>query len=362
MAVIFFDGFNREINTNHWTATNATHSTNVISIASSNPVANNLRLSNIGTHSSKKLYLGLRLSSYYADDNQPFITFYNSSNSAVLQLTWNTSTVTVPNVGINVVTAGGTTATTYTVLNSIAQTAFGPFNFGPGLSNLTGVFQATRVLEFEINLTNNTIKMQYNGQSLFNSSSNETTGGLAIGNNIAGLAIFGSPLGTTMIEDIYLIDDSGSFANTWLGNNFAIHSPDLQSSGAGNGWTVVPADNGVYLNSADSDTSYVRTASIDAQIAFDLTTFSPSGNNPVVAGIRVDSVSRRLQLDAAYKYLYRNQSSETAYEMGDRIVLTGSTYTRKPAQFINVNPETGAQWTSAQINDNAFGLKSVDHA
>jgi hypothetical protein len=362
MAVIFFDGFNRAINTNHWAATNATfiNSQSQANIDASNPVTNNLRLSNIGTHSSKKLYFGVRLINHYIIDDQPFITFYNSSNSVALRLTWNTSTVSSPDIGINVVTAAGSTATTYTVLNSIAGAVWGTNQFVS--PPVTYAFNASRVFEFEIDLTNNTIKMQYNGQSLFNSSSNETTSGLAIGNNIAGLAIFGPVISTLSVQDVYLIDDAGSFANTWLGDNFAIHSPNLQHSSAGSGWTVVPADSGVYLTSDDSDTSYVRTASVDAQIAFDLQTFSPSGNNPVVAGIRIDSVSRRLQLDAAYKYLYRNQSTNIGYEMGDRIVLTGSTYMRKPAQFINVNPETSAQWTATEINNNAFGLKAVDPA
>lgn len=79
----------------------------------------------------------------------------------------------------------------------------------------------------------------------------------------------------------------------------------------------------------------------------------------LAAGVRVNSVARRLVLPAAYKHLYYNPATETGYELGDRIVLTESNYTNQTAQFINKNPETDAQWTVSEINAGGFGVKSV---
>lgn len=495
MAVIFFDGFTRAIDTHYWAATGVTLSGDTVVISQSDPVTNKLLLSNIGTHLNKKLYLGLRVANYYVRDDQPFITFYASSNNAVLQLTWNTSDVAYPNVGINVVKVGSylsgggppnsageprypisvngqnytittmtgnyvtnathfnttempwwgddataqawaaaaaqqipawtlgpspsepdvqfgwqrrlgpndgyvidtysadyinssssngsffedglppenfryavldlgttpisytTTVTTFNVLNSIADVSWS-LN-----GDIRYIFSENRVLEFEIDLVNNTLKIQYNGQSLFDGANADTATQLAIGNDLTAVALFGSVLSSTLVRDIYLVDDTGSFANTWLGVNFAVHAQNTQGFPTiSTNWTAEPNLDGNYLHTNDSDISFVRTDALNAPLAYDLSTISPGGYNPVVAGIKVASVARRLQLNAAYKHIYRNQSTNTNYEMGERIVLTSPTYAQQPAQFINVNPETNAQWTVTQINSNAFGVKSVDPA
>lgn len=366
MAVIFFDGFDRAMDAHYWTSTNAGFGESVLTFVASDPVTNNARLGNIGTHTAKKLYFGLRLLTYDVKHDQPFLKFYNASGSVVLTLQWNLNDgplVAYPNVGLEPVLASGATLSPFVVSNSIAGVGFSN-------GNPRSIFLGAVVLEFELDLTAYTLAVTFNGQPLQTMSAATTLTGLTSAvSEIAGLAIFGGTTSTATVQDMYLIDDTGTFANTWLGNNFAIHaletSPNNSYPVHNTGWVDKNNSSSVSkddIKTNDGDGSFMRTGTFDKEIAFNLTDISPGGFNPAVAGIRVRSVARRQLLNAAYKHFVWNPSSTTGAEMGTRVVLTNSTYAAQPGQFINVNPLTSAQWTVADVNNTGFGAKSVDPA
>jgi hypothetical protein len=372
MAVIFFDGFNRTPNLNHWTLTNATFAVGANSslavINANGDASNKIRLSNVGTHSNKKLYLGVRIAGYAAphDATQSFLTFYNAAGDSVLVIKWDTN-VAASDLGLTIV-QGATTLTTYTILNSIASTGTvsntGARNFFVG-TGPSGISSVGRVLEFEIDLADDTIAVRYEGQSLLNSAAAELTSLATPIADIATLDIFGAVTDDygvyPVVFDLYLLDDTGTFANTWLGSEFEVKSSTFDNTAPTfNQWNVVGGSNGSVLNSADGDTSYIRSGVFNEVGVFPVSDISSSIFAPAIAAMRVDSVSRRPSLDAAYKYAYNNGT--TTFEMGSRIVLASGTYATKPAQIIRTNPNTNQAWTLSQINSGSFGVKSVDPA
>lgn len=241
----------------------------------------------------------------------------------------------------------------FKMLNSIATV---------GYNNPTPdryLFSTSRLFEIELDLTNNTLAVKYNEQNLLNTSNTTTITSLGITDPVAAIAIFGSSVDAdTHVDNMYLIDDSGAFANTWLGNSFQVHSPNFTGNFS-SGWQGVPDNGGYQLNSADGDASYLRVGTFDNYSTCQLTDITPSGVSPGVAGLRINSVSRRANLPAAYKYAYKNPNTSTDFEMGTKIT-PNTMYELQPAQFISINPETSAQWTVTEINDGAFGVKSVD--
>jgi hypothetical protein len=371
MAVIFFEGFTRPLDTHYWTNTNGvvTESTGGSSAAggsvyfpNSDPVVNNLRLGNIGSHTSKKLYFGIRLQQYFVKHAQPFLKFYDASNNVALTLQWNLNDVANPDVGIQAVTAGGSSLSPFIVDDAIAGVAY------TAGTDYRGLFVNEAVLEFELDLTAYTLAVKFNNQALQTVSAVTTlTGMTSAVATITGVAFFGGYNGGTTY-DVYLVDDSGSFANTWLGSTFRIHSPTFSGSSSNSyntNWANQSnnAPTGSEVNDSDSDSTFIRTGTFNEEVAFDLNTVTPSGFNPAIGAIRLRSVARRQVLDAAYKYFYYD-SNYYGYgaEMGARMVLTSSAYTAQNTQFINTNPLSGAQWTIDDINDGWFGVKSVDPA
>lgn len=365
MAVIFFDGFNRPVEPTYWTTQGAIDYPGALRLPESTPVANNALLKNIGTQSNKKLYFGLRVGSYtvatsLGTTGQPFLVFYDSTDTSVLEILWTDNNITSPDIGL-LVKQSGTVVATYTVLNSIASVIT---NTAPnGVKILS---PNDRVFEFEIDLANDTLAIRFEGQNLQNDSNASSTTISSIG-DIASIRVYGGAVANSnscYVRDTYLVDDTGTFANTWLGSNFAVHSPDVSSGSPVVGdWTSTSQYNAATaLNTNDSDTGYIRTKNFNDYYICNVDDISPTGVSPVVAGIRLNSVARKVQLDSAYKYAYRNKTTNTNYDMGTKIVLTNTAYQAKAAQFINVNPETAAQWTVSEINDNAFGVKSVDPA
>lgn len=482
MSVIFFDGFARELDPHYWTkfgTVNEAPQSSYLTIDGNYHPTSRLKLKNIGTHSNKKLYFGIRLQACSTDVYQnPFVIFYNTDGAPVLRLNFTKANVSYPDVGISVeklndagfdphkefsvnLTGGGefgqyydtttitaawgnlptsvtdpggdrkivlgdmaaviaaykatalvgenpttplfffesyaesdgvgsitgtyldtdgTTApatlttsdvvtwvfksdteivTTYTLLNSIASVAYANH------SDHTIFFNGARVIEVELDLVVGAIAVRYEGQNLLNQQNAAVTSVGSI-NNVSALAVFGGTkdtYGLTTIYDMYLVDNTGTFANRWLDKNFTIHSPNL------NGGSLVDDQwdsqagtyiDGTYLNSNNGDSTYIKTGSFDQYAVFNLDNISPTELIPNVGGVRVSSVSRKTAFDSAYKYTCRIDGAN--YDFGTKMTLTGETtnYVQQPAQFLLENPSTAAQWTVTQLNATGFGVKSVD--
>lgn len=106
MSVIFFDGFARALDLNYWTkfgTVNESPNSSYLTIDGNYHPTSRIKLDNIGEHSNKKLYFGVRLQTCSTDVYQnPFVIFYNNVGAPVVRLNFTRANVSYPDVGISV--------------------------------------------------------------------------------------------------------------------------------------------------------------------------------------------------------------------------------------------------------------------
>ena len=385
MSVIFFEGFNHidpfspnfvlDVN-NFELVGGSTGSSYTGNLFFDEGNTNNLKLKNIGTHSAKKVYLGFRAQSYSVSPAEPLklVEIYDSAASTIFsvepQTTYN-STI-APDMHLDIKNAAGTTLGTFRLLDAIATTGVngsaGDPPYGPedGYSFFTNT---PRVLEFEINLIANTVAMRYEGQNLL-TITNSTTVPIPSTTGISSLAFFsrGASVWTsapTGLQDFYLIDDADGPANTWLGADFSILPLSFETASpayVAENWVDNYESSAVYANnvmSLDNDLSYVNTASFPNHLLFNVQQIFPPQTLPVVGGLRLHAVARKVSKDSKYVHAYQNTSGGK-YELGPAVNLTSTAYSHATG-FVDKNPETNAAWTVTQINSGfLFGIKSLD--
>ena len=389
MSVIFFDGFEARnqngslysyIDTNYWARSDgaAVYGTDTgwgRGITLSATAGYVVFLQNIGTHTNKKLYLGLRWSidGYQTGfpSNPPLLTIYNSSNSAVLDVS-----ITQQNLAANAlvglaVSQNGQLVTTYSMFNSLAA----PITVRDGFSDYFFRLDLSPrpVFEFEFDLVNNTVALRYQNVELFNTNSQSLTTVSAFG-AVAKIGLHGGS-SSSVLYDIYLVDDTGTFANTWLGNSFSVQplsatqqnltvNSDAQLIINGAAQPSALASTALAEDSSGS-TGFIRLPEVGDYFAASFsdppTSFSPEIYYPLIAGLRLDSVARgaSASLPSAYKFVFYEPFGASLHEMGATIPLSSGAYAKKPAQFVNTNPDSGGQWDIPTINAASFGVKNV---
>ena len=387
MAVIFFDGFNRDINDAQWSrpdeaavVLSGTVRTNSgpqsILIMGDDTLDKRLVLSNIGTHSAKKLYLGFVMHNFVNDSNddslypngRPLLRFYNSSNAVVLTVAFDTTSTGTnsqlslgKNIDINMLQSN-TIVDSYRV--GLSSDHYSQRIVGYSGSN-TWIYY-----EFEIDLasTPNTVAMRINGVPLVNLNSTQKTNLTPI-SNISKLEFIGARQRAnyyaayyTFIDDFYLIDDTGSRENTWLGPDTIVRNIEVQNSN----FDSAVIDNQWYstgdyqrLYSDDGDTSTIRSTAFNQFQIYNWSDISPSSLLPgtLVGGVRISTKAKNASLPAAYRIVGRN-SGGTIYDLSNKYVMSDYTYKTRGPEYILNNPETGDRWTIAEFNSFGFGVKS----
>jgi hypothetical protein len=232
--------------------------------------------------------------------------------------------------------------------------------------------QVTRVLEFEIDASNQRISAKFEGQLLYETISGTGSGNLNIASStfFTGLDIHGSQTCASKLHDIYLIDSGGDYANTWLGHDFKV-VPTLFNSidpAVLNEWTEVSNNTdirrGNLLNINDGDSAYVAAGVPQNKQAYKIqpygsTTIGDSGTDPNVAGIRAANIARKKDsANFSYTYIAHDTDSGVTNEMGAAMLANNQQYTLEKTQFINEDPRTDSQWELNDIlNFRGFGLK-----
>ena len=169
-------------------------------------------------------------------------------------------------------------------------------------------------------------------------------------------------------DDFVLVDDTDSFANTWMGRDArvypveilpAFNSP-LVSTPADNEWVAVGTPNSAVTSGEDGDSSYFRSAGPGSTQMFATTTITPDPTNAAIAGIRFNASARNINVPAAYEYVYRSELNNTSVYALDTpaVTLTTASYSRDNS-FSIINPATGARWTPSQINNGMLGVRQI---
>jgi len=385
MAIIFFDGFNRDLDENHWTLTNTTNmglNSNVRSGSGPNSMHlygdealdYRLSLTNIGTHSAKTLYLGFALHNYVTTTSdtalypsgRPFLRFYNSSNVLVLTLTFDTTPTSSnsqveygTDVNINVVQAN-------TIVDTYTAGLSGEYHGQIVAINEWIYFE----FELDIESATNTLAMHIAGMPLVNSNSLQKTDLTTI-SNIAKIEFVNGRIrqytsSGCYIDDLYLVDNTGTRENTWLGpetvvRNVSVDSDNFDAAVTANQWFSTGNYQRLYSN--DGDTSGIRTSAFNQIQLYNWANIDASSLTPgtLVGAVRISTKAKNASLASAYRIIGKS-GSETTYDLSDKYVMSDNTYKTRGPEYILDNPETSDRWSVAEINSFQFGVKSEDPA
>lgn len=390
MALIFFDGFNRDFDTTHWAVTDETNMTlngnvrtnsgpNSMYLYGGETLDYRLTLSNTGTHANKKLYFGFVLSNYAVDASdlvsyprgRPFLRLYNNANTLVLTVAVDPTPATA-NSQVNY----GNDVTFNIVQNS---TIVDSYTFGIAATNgSTKIIPngSWRYFEFEIDLASptNTIAMHFEGVPIQNSNASPTTNLTTIADIskiefVAGRVyqqVWWQPATGTFIDDFYLVDDTGSRENTWLGpetvvRNISVNSDNFDSAVDTNQW--YSTGDGSRLYSDDGDISGIRSNAFNQYQIYNWSNIDANGLTPgtLIGALRISTKAKNASLPAAYR-LVGKSAVNTLYDLSDKYVLNNNMYTTYGPEYILNNPATTDRWTVADINAFRFGVKSEDPA
>ena len=163
------------------------------------------------------------------------------------------------------------------------------------------------------------------------------------------------------IDDIYICDTTGSFNNDFLGD---IYVETLLPDGAGNssGWTPLSGSNyqNVDEQAVDDDTTYVST---NTATTTDTYTYSNLAVNTTVNAVQTVAVAR-FDDGGPHSIAHVARPGGT-----DNIGTTqampfyvnggsGGSYLDYFEPW-DVNPDTAAAWTAAQVNASEFGIRLI---
>jgi hypothetical protein len=183
--------------------------------------------------------------------------------------------------------------------------------------------------------------------------------------DIAKIRFCGNETQEVKIDDLYLLNSSGTSLNTWLGPTTRVFSPALVSTNS----TVTDAPTqewssvgSLSLSSHDPDSDYLTTKAVNKTQLYVLDSsdgvFS-IGEYDTVAAVQLRSTARETSLPAAYSQIF-NPATE-----GSVSALTGATeiqtqsYYQTKTTILATNPSTSSAWALADLNAAHFGIKSV---
>lgn len=165
---------------------------------------------------------------------------------------------------------------------------------------------------------------------------------------------------TTQVDDIYLLDDTGSDNNTFRGDSvmFAIyptadgHQNDFTPSTGGDNYALVDDAGTISPNISD----YVSSDTNGHQDFFEFEDLPTTGigsifSLKVVTGARMDAVGSRVLRPVYY-------DGGTEFSASDDFTVTGTVGLDFPI-IMEVNPDTSSAWTKSEVDAGEFGIEVV---
>jgi len=199
------------------------------------------------------------------------------------------------------------------------------------------------------------VTIKINGsQVLALTSQNTKQSGNASANSVAFFAVqHGTSSNYTYLDDIYVLDSSGSNNTTFL-NQPIVEA--ITPSGAGNStqWSPDSGSNYARVNETpeDGDTSYVTDSTsghLDEYAYSDLSRIAGA-----IYGVQINTVGR-LTDASSFSVIPVVRSSSSDYTQSTW-ALSGTSYANNP-QIVEQDPATSAAWTASGVNAAQFGLQ-----
>jgi hypothetical protein len=342
---------------------------------------------------NKTIYFGVAItnlgslssSANVTNNRQQYIAFCSADGTEQIAIGFeHNSTAALDSFGAYVYNAPNNYYGHYTV--PIAD-----YNVGGDDNNGVYINNANRsnfvYLEVEITAAN-TVAIRLDGRYLF--SANSTSISVPSIAPIAQVKFFTSSTGTISLDDMYLLNNDGDTANTWLGPDTYVLPLRYPAETTVATWSSVPADTSLVtdpdfsgysttpLTAEDADTSYIYTATYPRVQLYPVLPqgtkyggygwsdyYAPSDiGNRQILGMEFWASARKTTQDSAYKLVYTLPTlGNTVYDLSPRISVTAVNYTRTGIINVEKNPATNAAWTVDDIYTNGlFGVKSVDPA
>jgi hypothetical protein len=181
--------------------------------------------------------------------------------------------------------------------------------------------------------------------------------------NIYKIRFCANETGDTHVDDLYLLDSSGSSLNTWLGPTTKVFSPALYTTNTDvttttdQEWDTVGS---LSLDSHTPDGDYITTKLPDKLQFYVLNSSDGLFSIPAVetvAAVQMRSIARETSLPAAYKQVFKTNTAGTVTNVSSE--LQTEAYYQSAATILTTNPVTSAAWTVADLTTAHFGVKSV---
>ena len=203
------------------------------------------------------------------------------------------------------------------------------------------------------NATTGSYEVRVGGVNKLSASSVNTKAGS--NNYHTKVGFIGPQSGYEYLDDIYILDGSGSANNTFLGNRKVVA---LFPNGDVGGYTDFTCSTGgthyalVDENPVNDDTDYVEDGTTGHKDLWDYPSLSGTGST--ISGIQINTMAR--ETDATNFTLNTLIKSSTTEDAGTGEVI-GSTSYKVMRRISETDPATSAAWTVSGVNAAQFGVK-----
>jgi len=221
---------------------------------------------------------------------------------------------------------------------------------GLGLTTTTWYYIELKVV---CNDTTGSYEVRVDGGNVLSASSVDTKAG---GNTYHNrFQMVGQGSGQCRIDDIYILDGSGSANNDFLGKRRVVglfptsdvtSYRDFTCSSGSDHYALVDE------NPVNDDTDYVEDATAGHKDLWNHSALSGTGTS--IAGIQINTMVR--ETDATSVGLYSLIKSGTTESTGTSEVIASATY-RNLGRISETDPDTGVAWTVAGLNAAQFGVQ-----
>jgi hypothetical protein len=188
-----------------------------------------------------------------------------------------------------------------------------------------------------------------NDEKLHLTSVDTRNGGTGVINNV----LMGSNSGQqTWFDDIYILDDTGTYNNTFLGDsNIKLIVPNADVTTQ---WTPSLGSTHYILvdESIPNTIDYISASSTGLRDLFELEDVASSE----IFGVDLSAHSRKDDAGAIMQRLVAVSSGSTAF--GDTVGVTQSTAFLPIRHFLEADPATSTQWTEAGLNNLQLGIET----
>jgi hypothetical protein len=404
MALLFFEGFNRSfdgqdptpISAGNWALTPVTAGSSTYTpqfghtstkrngsgslyLPTNNGGSNSTQCYaewSVGAHADKVLYLGFAGYNFYTGYNDaptvsPFpatlLRVYSSNSVERFRIDLEINTTIANALNVTIKNASGTTLGSF-IYNDIYENPSYPPSRSFGRDKVYSTTYETKWGYFEVKITTgatvNNVEVRANGIAL------QTSGGQTVisipvvtpTNNVGKIRFYANETADQYIDDLYLLDDSGSSLNSWLGPTVAIYSPDLVSTNddvstaTTQEWTAVGT---LSLGSHNPDSDYLTTKLPNKSQLYVLDSadslFSMPEEN-TVAAVQIRSTARETSLPSAYQQVFKPNTAGATTAV---VTVTTNAYYESTNTVLVNDPSTTTGWTLTGLETAHFGIKSV---